>query len=492
MKTFIALLLAWLTIQICTAQITVLQEDFTNYIGTPGTAPAGWHISNHDYYNTVASSGTSGPNSMRFSLTGSSELVSPQFACGDTLRFWLKNNGVSTPNTNFFQVFESADSVNWNQIANLDPQISPGNGLSQTYTFLLLPTSKWVKFVYLKWGGGNLAFDDVRVIAKKIAYCGTNNGLFTSCGEVCFKDSSLGNPISWSWNFGNGNVSPQQNPCHTYIFPGTYSVTLTVCYPNNVCYMYSIQIEIYPNTQAAFSLPTLQCQGDTTCFTDQSTSQNANVTSWKWYFGDGDSSMAQHPCHLYDTNSVFNVTLIATNNYGCSDTTTAQQTIAPSPVADFTYTIIGNTINFTDLTIINAGIIYWNWNFDNLGSSQQQHPTFTFPGNGNYEVCLSITSDQWCYDSVCKTILITGVSEYNLLAQVQVFPTPFSERLNVKNIFSEKAEVKITSTIGEVIFVKYTNENVLEIGTEGLPIGLYFLSISDNTGNIFTKKIIKQ
>lgn len=33
---------------------------------------------------------------------------------------------------------------------------------------------------------------------------------------------------SWSWNFGDGQTSSEQNPSHTYSGAGTYSVTLTV------------------------------------------------------------------------------------------------------------------------------------------------------------------------------------------------------------------------------------------------------------------------
>ena len=44
---------------------------------------------------------------------------------------------------------------------------------------------------------------------------------------VGFADTSTGNPTSWSWNFGDGGTSTQQNPSHTYTTPNTYSVSLT-------------------------------------------------------------------------------------------------------------------------------------------------------------------------------------------------------------------------------------------------------------------------
>jgi len=45
---------------------------------------------------------------------------------------------------------------------------------------------------------------------------------------VSFTDTSLQNPSSWSWNFGDGGTSTDRNPGHTYKAAGTYSVTLTM------------------------------------------------------------------------------------------------------------------------------------------------------------------------------------------------------------------------------------------------------------------------
>ncbi len=46
---------------------------------------------------------------------------------------------------------------------------------------------------------------------------------------IRFTDTSLGSPISWAWNFGDGSAnSTEQNPAHSYTSPGTYTVTLTV------------------------------------------------------------------------------------------------------------------------------------------------------------------------------------------------------------------------------------------------------------------------
>jgi len=46
--------------------------------------------------------------------------------------------------------------------------------------------------------------------------------------SVTFTDSSTGNITDWSWDFGDGNTSTDQNPTNNYTTPGVYDVTLTV------------------------------------------------------------------------------------------------------------------------------------------------------------------------------------------------------------------------------------------------------------------------
>ena len=50
----------------------------------------------------------------------------------------------------------------------------------------------------------------------------------TGCGSlvVQFQDLSTGNPDTWLWDFGNGNISTQQNPIAIYSSSGSFDVTL--------------------------------------------------------------------------------------------------------------------------------------------------------------------------------------------------------------------------------------------------------------------------
>jgi PKD repeat protein len=85
---------------------------------------------------------------------------------------------------------------------------------------------------YLGYGGSHYSLD---VPAEPVA---TPEADFTADPisgpfplTVNFTDQSIGQISSWSWNFGNGSTSAEQNPSHTYTDPGTYTVSLTVTGP---------------------------------------------------------------------------------------------------------------------------------------------------------------------------------------------------------------------------------------------------------------------
>lgn len=59
---------------------------------------------------------------------------------------------------------------------------------------------------------------------------------------VNFIDQSEGEITSWSWTFGDGQTSQDQNPMHTYHEVGTYSVSLTVSDGDN---FYTLEKEDY-------------------------------------------------------------------------------------------------------------------------------------------------------------------------------------------------------------------------------------------------------
>ncbi|MCJ8271129.1 MAG: PKD domain-containing protein, partial [Psychrosphaera sp.] len=63
-------------------------------------------------------------------------------------------------------------------------------------------------------------------VAPVSQFTATTNELQVSLNDT--SSDSDGTVTSWSWEFGDGNTSAEQNPVHDYAAPGSYSVKLTV------------------------------------------------------------------------------------------------------------------------------------------------------------------------------------------------------------------------------------------------------------------------
>jgi PKD repeat protein len=143
---------------------------------------------------------------------------------------------------------------------------------------------------------------------------------------VQFTDLSSGAPTAWYWDFGDRATDTSQNPVHTYTAPGAYSVRLTVTgggfSDSNVQIGYiSVEVptpvptETTPTpVKAEFSgSPTTGTAPLTVKFTESST---GSPTSWKWNFGDGDSSILKNPSHIYTVPGSYTVLLTVNGSGG--------------------------------------------------------------------------------------------------------------------------------------------------------------------------------
>ncbi|MDK2974267.1 MAG: hypothetical protein PWP08_638 [Methanofollis sp.] len=165
---------------------------------------------------------------------------------------------------------------------------------------------------------------------------------------VQFADTSSGKPTSWSWDFGDGNVSAGRNPVHVYASPGTYAVTLAV--KNSMGSdraSSSVTADVPVPAPPIVSFSADVTSGDapvTVTFADRSLK---SPTSWSWDFGDGATSDEQHPVHVYASPGVYTVSLTATNTLG-SGTATEPHYIAATE--NGTVIIFRGTVDLGDGT----------------------------------------------------------------------------------------------------------------------------------------------
>jgi large repetitive protein len=198
--------------------------------------------------------------------------------------------------------------------------------------FVVIPNQPTTYVVSVTNACGQAISDSVQVLfnPQPTVVAFPNGTLSCIPTPISFTDNSVsgnaGDPITtWTWNFGDGNTSSVPNPTHLYSTPGTYTVTLTVstnggCNNSNSTNPITIIAAPYPiaaftTNNTVFNLPyeSLIC-----------TNTSTGAVTYYWEFGDGNTSTAINPQHLYGSVGFFDILLVATNQYGCSDTATTR------------------------------------------------------------------------------------------------------------------------------------------------------------------------
>jgi len=125
--------------------------------------------------------------------------------------------------------------------------------------------------------------------------------------------------ISWTWDFGDSSpASHLQHPIHQYSSIGTYNVELIINTINGCTSSYSTIIIISSggvdcNASYTYGIDTTSSNPFSIIFHDNSL-YSSPILTWKWQFGDGDSSSFQDPHHQFPYAGIYNVKLKITTS----------------------------------------------------------------------------------------------------------------------------------------------------------------------------------
>jgi len=220
--------------------------------------------------------------------------------------------------------------------------------------------------------------------------------------------NSQGIPFTSVWDFSDGSNSTLSNPNHIFNILSTYNVFLKVSNINGCTdsINHTITLKKLPNP---FFTATTVCLGDTTKFSDLSTTDGPLIISRNWNFGDGINSALQNPTHIYQNSGTYNVTLTITDNKGCINDTTISVLInaLPSPSFIVTSPCKGQTSNFSSISA-NPSYTFWEWKFGvNNDSSNLQSPSYMYSQSGNYNIHLTVNDTNGCIGDTVQSIFIS-------------------------------------------------------------------------------------
>jgi PKD repeat protein len=212
--------------------------------------------------------------------------------------------------------------------------------------------------------------------------------------EVSFKNTTE-NASAYEWNFGDGSVSSEANPSHTFNQAGTYTVKL-VASKEGQHKEETLEIKVIQTTtpelgpKAEFSSNKTKCDAPCTIVFSNA-SQNAD--KYRWDFGNGDSSEEVNPTYTFKNSGQFTVKLTAfrgdQKHIATGEIAVGNALPTPVPVAGFTPS---NTNCMTPCSIVftnqSQNATSYSWDFGDGTSSTETNPSHQYSALGKYQVKL--------------------------------------------------------------------------------------------------------
>lgn len=251
---------------------------------------------------------------------------------------------------------------------------------------------------------------DASIVAPDV--CDGNPVNFTNSSSI-----SDGSTLVYAWDLGDGNISADASPVHSYAGFGHYPVNMIVTSVHGCLDTMSVLANVNPLPLAAIVVTSV-CEEVPAEFNDGSTVAEGSVTGWNWNFGDGASSSDKNVGHPYTDYGNYLVTLDIVTDHGCPDHTDYNLRVKPNPDPDFTAIndCVGKPTPFSDFSSIPTGsIVNWHWDFGDGTTEDNQNPVHMYPYSGYYDVSLTETSDSGC------------VYTYTRLAAVNVYAGPSAD-----------------------------------------------------------------
>jgi PKD repeat protein len=154
----------------------------------------------------------------------------------------------------------------------------------------------------------------IEVEAQSV-YCANDEIAFSLEGEYYGQEYT-----TYEWSFGNGQESILPIGLVEYASGGDFVVNLTALTAAGCVSFLSTPISIENAPVVSF---TATVAGDLSAeFQNNSTIATGTIVSYEWEFGDGNGSTEENPDHAYAAMGLFDVTLTATSDLGCTSSVT--------------------------------------------------------------------------------------------------------------------------------------------------------------------------
>lgn len=229
---------------------------------------------------------------------------------------------------------------------------------------------------------------------------------------------SNGTIVGSDWNFGD-ETSSLPNPSHDFAEAGIFNVTLTSTSAYNCVNEVSIPVTVLAAPSSKFTVDSPEgCDEHCVAFTNQSVSNSNTIITQIWQYSNGDTLLEESPsvCFRNKSNTEdkkYDVTLITTNDLGCSDTLFLDDyiTVFHNPIANFSPSRIEENMYEAEFKMNNfsIGSSFYLWDFGDENTSNDFEPIHVYSDTGTYHITLRAFTINNCIDTIVKPIKVTPV-----------------------------------------------------------------------------------
>ena len=168
------------------------------------------------------------------------------------------------------------------------------------------------------------------------------------------------------------------------------------------------------------------------------------------------------------------------------------------PVADFSYTISNDSVQFTNLSTAKVGATY-KWDFGDNETSALENPLHVYVTPQQYTVSLMVdqcSNADTTSEQITVNFNTVNINEFTLSDQVKMYPNPLIEELYItSDLFSiARYQMEVINVQGQVVYEEFlTLEKQQKINLKDAPSGTYFVKFStesDHQPTVF--KVLKR
>lgn len=300
--------------------------------------------------------------------------------------------------------------------------------------------------------------------AQVIANAGTDQAICIGQSTTLFGSGST----NFLWSNGSTTANITVNPAANT----SYSVTVSDANGCSDVDTVIVNVNPLPNAYILTVYDSLICNGDS------ATLMAFGGSTYQWSTIETTQTITVFPT----VNTIYFVTV--TDENLCQDTTHKYIYVNQLSTANFSYTVSGDTVTFTNNSTNSDSYV---WDFGDGTTSAEINPVHVYANSNTYSVSLTATNS--CGDDVSSTsipVIFTDVN--NVVSEkVRIYPNPTNGIMVVEN--AKNLEVKIYNILGDCILSLKNNSDIYTVDVSKIPAGNYILQINTED-KIITKRLI--